>query len=107
MSELWFDSEWLTLRRRADHQARNTLLNEEANYWLSTRHRAHILDLGAGSGNNALYLMEWLGEQQHWRLIDQDAKLLKEAQNEPLQRGHRGGRSCPRAADRHPPTLAD
>ena len=82
MSELWFDSEWLTLRRRADHQARDTLLNEEASYWLSTRHRAHILDLGAGSGNNALYLKDWLGEQQHWRLIDQDAKLLKAAERQ-------------------------
>jgi len=82
MSELWFDSEWLTLRRRADHQARETLLNEEAHYWLGTRHRSHILDLGAGSGNNALYLKEWLGEQQHWRLVDQDAKLLKEAERQ-------------------------
>lgn len=79
MSELWFDNEWLTLRRRADHQARHTLFNEEANYWLTTRHRSHIVDLGAGTGNNALYLMPWLGPQQHWRLLDHDPKLLKEA----------------------------
>lgn len=86
MSELWFDSEWLTLRRRADHQARHTLLNEEANYWLTMRHRSHIVDLGAGSGNNAHYLIPWLGPQQHWRLLDQDAKLLREAEKslEPL-----------------------
>jgi len=79
MSELLFDSEWLTLRRRADHQARDTLLNEEANYWLTTRHRSHIVDLGAGNGNNAHYLIPWLGPQQHWRLIDHDAALLKDA----------------------------
>jgi len=79
MSELLFDSEWLTLRRRADHQARDTLLNEEANYWLTTRHRSHIVDLGAGNGSNAHYLIPWLGPQQHWRLIDHDASLLKDA----------------------------
>ena len=79
MSELLFDSEWLTLRRRADHQARDTLLNEEANYWLTTRQRSHIVDLGAGNGNNAHYLIPWLGPQQHWRLIDHDAGLLKDA----------------------------
>lgn len=80
MSELWFDSEWLTLRRRADHQARHTLFNEEAAYWLTTRHRAHVVDLGAGGGNNAHYLIPWLGPQQYWRLLDHDAKLLKEAE---------------------------
>jgi len=79
MSELWFDSEWLNLRRRADHQARHTLFNEEANYWLQSRHRKHIVDLGAGTGNNAHYLIPWLGPQQHWRLLDHDPKLLKEA----------------------------
>lgn len=79
MSELLFDNEWLTLRRRADHQARDTLLNEEAAYWLSDRHRSHVVDLGAGNGNNAHYLIPWLGPQQHWRLIDHDATLLKEA----------------------------
>lgn len=79
MSELLFDSEWLTLRRRADHQARDTLLNEEANYWLTTRQRSHIVDLGAGNGNNAHYLIPWLGPQQYWRLIDHDAGLLKDA----------------------------
>lgn len=80
MSELWFDGEWLTLRRRADHQSRNTLLNEEANYALNTRGRANLVDLGAGHGNNAQYLIEWLEQPQHWRLIDQDSRLLAHAQ---------------------------
>ena len=79
MSDLWFDDEWLSLRRRADHQARDTLLNEEANYWLAKRGQANIVDLGAGHGNNAQYLIPWLGEGQHWRLVDHDGKLLAQA----------------------------
>ncbi len=80
MSDLWFDAEWLSLRRRADHQARDTLLNEEANYWLAQRGRANIVDLGAGHGNNAQYLIPWLGQAQHWRLVDHDSKLLAQAE---------------------------
>jgi hypothetical protein len=80
MSELWFDGEWLSLRRRADHQARDTLLNEEANYALLNRGRANLVDLGAGHGNNAQYLLPWLGLSQHWRLVDHDAKLLAQAE---------------------------
>ncbi len=75
-------SDWLTLRRPADHAARLPTLPVLARL---ARHLSKalpdggavsVLDLGAGTGSN----LEWLGPRlavrQSWTLIDRDEDLL-------------------------------
>lgn len=71
-----FSESWLTLREPADHQARNTTLDESLVHWSRQHQSLQIVELGAGTGSNLRYLMPLLGHQQHWRLVDNDAALL-------------------------------
>ncbi|MFT5735026.1 MAG: hypothetical protein ACJA2W_000001 [Planctomycetota bacterium] len=83
-----FDSEWLTLRRDADARARTesteALLHAIALPGSQKRlSPLDIVDLGSGSGSNALYLMPNLAasgvHRQRWVLVDRDEDLLEEA----------------------------
>jgi|25BtaG_2_1085352.scaffolds.fasta_scaffold01180_2 glycosyltransferase involved in cell wall biosynthesis len=84
-----FASAWLAVREEADHRARSQQLTERLNRWLSDRyadqgpeHRHRplkVVDLGAGRGSNAVYLVPALQMPQAWLAIDQDALLLAEA----------------------------
>ncbi|MGM0773824.1 MAG: glycosyltransferase [Pseudomonadota bacterium] len=92
-----FDSDWLTLREPADHQARNRALMASVLAWTeqeyetpdpaSGRHAPPLLitDLGTGTGSNARYLVPALPVPQHWVLLDQDESLLAQAE-ERMQR---------------------
>ncbi|MBW7470093.1 glycosyltransferase family 4 protein [Marinobacter sp. F4218] len=86
-----FDREWLRRREGSDHAARSERLTLDLARWVRTAYPAHpqrngpgagvsIVDLGAGRGSNALYLIPRLLVPQRWLLLDQDAGLLDEAQ---------------------------
>lgn len=75
-----FDADWLALREAADGAARDRTLTGRAADWLTARARPlHIVDLGAGGGNNAAWLGPRLPGPQRWRLVDHDAGLLERA----------------------------
>ncbi len=84
-----FASNWLAARETADHRARSGKLTDSLSRWLSQRYYAldaedrpkplQIVDLGAGRGSNAVFLVHALQVPQAWLAIDQDAGLLGEA----------------------------
>ncbi|MBW4933438.1 glycosyltransferase family 4 protein [Marinobacter sp. F4206] len=85
-----FDSEWLRCREGADHAARVGKLTSDLGHWLRKTCLAQdeqarresgvtVVDLGAGRGSNAVYLVPALPLPQQWLLLDQDAALLAEA----------------------------
>tara|TARA_B110000858_G_scaffold198281_1_gene263716 strand:- start:21084 stop:21917 length:834 start_codon:yes stop_codon:yes gene_type:complete len=83
-----FSIDWLNLREAADQRARDEKLLEQARVWLQTDTAQcagkAIVDLGAGTGSTLRAFTiptkssNQLAEQK-WRLVDQDAALLKEA----------------------------
>ncbi|MDT8410094.1 MAG: methyltransferase domain-containing protein [Wenzhouxiangellaceae bacterium] len=75
-----FENSWLQLRRAADQRARSEALTKRAAQWLQQRPKPpQLVDLGAGGGNNLLYLAARLPGPQRWLLIDHDAALLDAA----------------------------
>lgn len=75
-------AEWLTLRERADAEARATDLVEGLVPHLPAGDRV-IHDLGSGSGSMARWLAPRLCGAQHWILHDRDAELLEVAVADP------------------------
>jgi len=78
-----FEGRWLALREPADHRARDASLTAAARHWLEgCRHDdrpLQLIDLASGSASNVAHLATRLPGPQHWRLIDQDAALLAQA----------------------------
>lgn len=84
-----FDGDWLAAREPVDHQARAPALNRLLNDWLAVRYDrsgetsqrppVQVVDLGAGRGNNGVYLVPRLEVPQQWLLVDQDSDLLATA----------------------------
>lgn len=78
-----FDAGWLDLRAAADRAARAPRLEALAADWLRARaggaRTLRIIDLGSGSGANAVHLAPRLPGPQRWTLIDHDAGLLARA----------------------------
>jgi len=80
-----FSAQWLSLREPVDHAARSDRIRE---VMLADLHKRHgdslgglrVLDLGCGSGSNLRALAPWLGDNQHWTLVDYDQDLLNAAQ---------------------------
>ena len=74
-----FDSDWLELRYEADAKARKGMIGKIIEK-PEARGTISVLDLGAGTGNNALFLIPELInsgiKNQSWLLIDRDADLL-------------------------------
>jgi SAM-dependent methyltransferase len=69
--------EWLLLRFEADRRSRAPDLLARAQEHAGRRAPARVLDLGAGSGSNLLYLGPRLpAPVQEWTLIDRDAALV-------------------------------
>jgi SAM-dependent methyltransferase len=69
--------EWLLLRFEADRQSRAPSLLASAQEHAGRCAPLRILDLGAGSGSNLLYLAPRLpAAAQEWTLIDRDAALV-------------------------------
>ena len=84
-----FASDWLAAREAADHRARSRELTDELNQWLLSQYEnlppeshcpMQIVDIGTGRGSNALFLVPHLQVPQTWLALDQDAALLREAQ---------------------------
>lgn len=83
--ETQFSTEWLSLRARADINARAASITAFAAGWLAARHAEtgwalQLADLGTGSGANARFLAPRLPGPQVWQLIDHDPALLAQAQ---------------------------
>ena len=74
-----FSADWLALRESADTAARSASLTEVLVSALPPTRPLRILDLGAGTGANARYLMDRLPPPQQWLLVDRDASLLARA----------------------------
>jgi len=84
-----FASEWLATREAADHRARSRELTDELNQWLLSHYKSlppeshcpmQIVDIGTGRGSNALFLVPPLQVPQAWLALDQDAALLRDAE---------------------------
>ena len=71
-------SRWLAIREPLDAVARSAGLARAVAETLPTDRPLHVLDLGAGTGSNARYLMTRLPPRQRWVLADRDADLLSE-----------------------------
>lgn len=76
-------SDWLSLRRPADHAARDTTLpaltrlSHHLSAGLAGGGSVSVLDLGAGTGSNLTWLGPRLDVPQAWTLIDRDEDLLR------------------------------
>jgi hypothetical protein len=76
MSTPGFDPEWLTLRERADADARSAELVDVLRKNFFEPSRWLIRDLGCGTGSMGRWLTGRLGGRQHWVLHDRDPRLL-------------------------------
>jgi SAM-dependent methyltransferase len=74
-----FSPEWLTLREPADHRARDAMLALQVADRFQKRARVTVRDLGCGTGSNIRATYALLGPEQHWTLVDYDARLLAAA----------------------------
>jgi SAM-dependent methyltransferase len=74
-----FSPEWLALREASDHRSRDGLLAMALADRLQSKHLLHVVDLGCGTGSNIRATYAALGREQHWTLVDYDARLLAAA----------------------------
>ncbi|MGK9166928.1 class I SAM-dependent methyltransferase [Inquilinus limosus] len=72
-----FSTAWLDLREPADHAARDSALRDAAASLVEAG--GLIVDLACGTGSTARALQPRLAPAIRWRLVDQDAALLREA----------------------------
>ena len=87
-----FSADWLALREPADAAARSASL---AGSSMDGRPRAEpirVLDLAAGTGANARYLVDRLPREQDWLLVDLDASLLAQVPERMARRMSAPGR---------------
>ncbi len=66
---------WLNDRYPFDSEARNKSLEAKVLDYLKPKEVVHLLDVGAGTGSNTLYLMDKIKGDQHWYLIEQDTSF--------------------------------
>jgi len=76
-------STWLALRETADAAARSDALTRRVVQAIEHRRPLRIVDLGAGTGANARYLLNRLPRPQRWLLVDRDPSLLDESRRSP------------------------
>lgn len=75
-----FSAEWLAMREGADAKARSAMPVAELRRWLARTNPLNVIDMGCGSGSNLRWLSPLLNnERQHWQLIDNDPRLLTQA----------------------------
>jgi hypothetical protein len=73
-----FGVEWLALREAHDARARSATLERRLADGLAARRTVplEVIDLGGGTGANLRHLAPRLGGAQHWRIVENDAKLI-------------------------------
>ncbi|MEZ5661131.1 MAG: hypothetical protein R3E83_22260 [Burkholderiaceae bacterium] len=77
-----FSADWLALREPHDHRARaiatfgSVPARDREPADLARSAPLCLVDLGCGNGSNLRYLAPRLGGHQHWRLLDNDPRLL-------------------------------
>ena len=86
-----FDAKWLDLREPVDHRSRCEDLPRMLARELGSRPAA-VVDLGCGTGSNLRATAPWLGEEQHWTLVDYDPALLDAAESRLSQWAERAER---------------
>lgn len=74
-----FSSEWLALREKLDHRARNREVLDAVAAAFADRDRVCVVDIGSGTGSTLRVLSGRLPRPQHWRLVDDDPVHLAEA----------------------------
>jgi hypothetical protein len=74
-----FDARWLDLREPADHRSRSEDLAKMLAREFGARRHVSVLDMGCGTGSNLRGTAPWLGDDQHWTMVDHDPALLDAA----------------------------
>lgn len=74
-----FATDWLEERYRFDIAARNPSVEAACLQYFSNATDIRIIDIGAGSGANFVYLADKFPQLQHWALVDLNPKLLNAA----------------------------
>jgi len=74
-----FSPEWLALREATDHRSRDGFLTMALADRLQSKPLVRVVDLGCGTGSNIRATYAALGREQHWTLVDYDARLLAAA----------------------------
>ena len=75
MEEDNFNADWLNERYPYDAEGRNKIVETAALDYLKDKTTLNLVDIGAGTGSNCLYLMDKLDQDQVWTFIEQDAAL--------------------------------
>jgi len=70
-----FNADWLNERYPYDSEARDKSVESAALDYLSDKQSLNLVDVGAGTGSNALYLMDKLAQDQSWTFIELDTAL--------------------------------
>jgi hypothetical protein len=71
-----FSAEWLALRESHDLRARNPVVLDAVATLFKPRDAASVVDLACGAGSTVRALSSHLPARQHWRLVDNDQRLL-------------------------------
>ena len=74
-----FNASWLDAREPADHRSRSEDLAKLLARDFGRRSTISVLDMGCGTGSNLRATAPWLGDDQHWTLVDLDPLLLDAA----------------------------
>lgn len=75
-----FSADWLSLREPVDQRSRNTAILDAIERYFQDRPSLTAIDLASGRGSMIRALMPRLPEQQLWVPVDDEPKLLREAE---------------------------
>ncbi|KGE87324.1 MAG: class I SAM-dependent methyltransferase [Phaeodactylibacter xiamenensis] len=74
-----FATDWLEERYRFDVAARNPKVEAACLQYFAQHPMVSIIDIGAGTGANFIYLSEKFPQSQQWALVELNPNLLKRA----------------------------
>lgn len=79
LTDTQFTTDWLEERYRFDVAARNPSVEAACLQHFTQASPINIIDIGAGTGANFVYLAEKFPQHQRWALVDLNPTLLKRA----------------------------